>query len=327
MTNQEHQLNKLKSTVSLTATEKRDGRVKLAAYLAEHPAPASVRSPFSYLLVSARYALALLLIVGATGSGVAFASERAEPGDPLYVVRIRVAEPARIAFVQNPEKRAELEVELVDRRLKDYARVSVEQDNEEKNDKTAALILDSLADRLEDAHKDIQKIRETEAGDYAALDVVSELRATLAAHTEVLEQISDLDTETAEDVQVAVVVVEDSINETDEIATELEAALALEEETDPSAALMSEEAQADASIDAIAEDITEDPERFDAEEYETVGGALEQIKAVVEAADEKKGEGDKKEALRLYGEVNEQTTRLKTLLEADTDLGIDIFGR
>jgi hypothetical protein len=68
-------------------------------------------------------ALALVLVI-ATGSEAAFASEKTLPGDILYPVKVAVAEPIALALAPSAEVKAELSTRFASRRIVEAATLS-----------------------------------------------------------------------------------------------------------------------------------------------------------------------------------------------------------
>ena len=105
-------------------------RLDLAAFIDEHPAhaPLFVRANryFSdiYTVVSSRHAFAgyrlvamALVVVMVAGVGTTYAAVNALPGDPLYTVKINIAEPVEHAITASNESQAQWDVTLANRRL------------------------------------------------------------------------------------------------------------------------------------------------------------------------------------------------------------------
>ncbi len=324
MKHTEQELKKLSETLALSASEKDTHKDALRSFMREHPAMTpSPFAPFAFGFF--RYALAIVVVLAVTGTGVTFASEGATPGDALYVVKVKVNEPARIALTRDPEKRADLEVALVDRRLTEFAEASAREDVDEG---VTDLVVESLSDRLEDAHGDILTLRAEGVAASAALDTAVDLYSTLSAHTEVLTRVSEENPESFDDIKRIRNTIASHITITESVRTALRRAVN-EGESDASVgvAIMAKQGEAAGSLEAMTLQVAADTETFDDGDRHAVDDAITQIRNVVEAASEESGRGDRKKALRLYGEVDEQVTRLRTLIEADQSLGLDIIER
>ena len=323
MKNTEQELKNLSDSLKLRASEKAAHRETILSFVRANPqAMPSPYAPFVFGFL--RYAVAIVLVLAVTGTGVSFAAERSVPGDALYFVKVKVNEPTMIALTNDPEKRAALEVALVEKRLKEFAEASAKED---LNEGTTNLVVDSLSDRLEGAHADILTLRAEGIEASAALDTAVDLYATLAAHTEVLERISEENPDASEDIEEVRTTIASRITVTESVATALRRAVDGEGEATVGVALMAKQAETSDSIEAVSLMVAENPEVLDTDDREAVDDAITQIRNVVEAASDESARGDRKRALKLYGEVDEQVTRLKTLIEADSSLGLDIIER
>jgi hypothetical protein len=318
MNDLERQLKNL-SSISLSERDKDISREALKAFIATHPASRPIASPFMFAM---RYSMAFVLLLVIAGGGVSYAAEGSIPGNLLYSVKIKVNEPARVAFTRDPQARANLEVELVERRLTDFAKASVLN---EVDQETTDLVVESLNDRLANAHEDILALQTSGEGETDAHEASVDLYVTLSAHTEVLERLAVANPESAEGIGAVRKAVLDGIDTGDTARTALRETI--EEDGAENAvgiAMVAQKAKVADDLEAITMSITAD-ESVDADDRSEVEEALLMIEQVLEAASVKSEEGDKKGALELYEEVNEQVTRLKALIEADQSLGVDLI--
>lgn len=109
--------------LSLTTEEKTDIRRALQNAVYADPAPAPW---WEFLRAPARLqglALAMLLLVGASGGGIVYAAEYALPGDMLYGVKLHVNEAFRTRLTGSPEERAKWAVERLRRRMDELHRL------------------------------------------------------------------------------------------------------------------------------------------------------------------------------------------------------------
>ena len=319
MNNLESFLKQLKKVVTLSSQEKDVHREAVRAFVRTHP-QTHVPSPYSFIFTSLRYAVVALLIVSLTGSGVAYAAERSLPGSPLYIVKAKVTEPARVALTQNPEKRAELEVELIERRLKEVAKVSSQK---KLTEETAAFVASVLDEQLEDVQEDLRDLSTKGARATKVLSTSRELETTLEAHSELFEELTEQHEGEGGPGKLSLLINE-AADESREITLSLEEDTALLPEEDYEVVVQEEEKDIGEDILEIAEILEESGELLDTEDQEVVSKALLQAQEVAEAAEEKKKEGSHKEALRLYGEMKDQIIRLKVRIDADRELGIEL---
>jgi len=123
MTNKFEQLKNDARTIRMTESEKSLMRSQLESLIQESaPSPSSspVRSPFTMIMVTRSMAFILIgFITG--GGGLAFASEKALPGDILYPVKTEVTEEIVASLQKTPEARIIWEEERINRRKAELA--------------------------------------------------------------------------------------------------------------------------------------------------------------------------------------------------------------
>lgn len=173
--------------VTLSKTESQAMRERLIAYADLHSVPASERvSPFSYLLrtsymrVSVFASLVLLILVG--GTGVTYAAEDSLPGQPLYVLKVSVAEPIQTALISEPSAKAKWQNTLAERRL---AEASTLASKGELATSTQEYLADAIATHVALSEQASDSLAAS-GNDTAALDTRSDLEARLSAHANVL---------------------------------------------------------------------------------------------------------------------------------------------
>ena len=109
--------------LSLTPEEKLEGRRALQSILYADPAPASAWSWFRMPLRLPATAFSILLLLGLSGGGLAYAAEGAMPGDALYGVKIYVNEALRAKFQFTAVDRARWAVTRLQRRMDELNRL------------------------------------------------------------------------------------------------------------------------------------------------------------------------------------------------------------
>lgn len=87
--------------------------------------------------------IAIIALIAILGGGTSFAAEKSLPGDLLYPIKVNVNEEVRGAFAFSPNAKAELETELIRRRLEEAAKLT-----------TAGRINESVQAELEVRFKD-----------------------------------------------------------------------------------------------------------------------------------------------------------------------------
>lgn len=314
--NEETLINRIQKSgtrVSLTGEEHGAARRALVRAMQESTRK-PVRSPFSYFMMPAFSALAIVFLIGG-GVGTAFAAERALPGDPLYVLKLKVNDPIRLALVTDTKQKALLEVDLADKRLKEYAVVALD---ESVDTRTAALIAAAVSEHIEGAQVGIDQLSQ-EGSVEEALGTNSELMAVLETHAAVLDTVTEQNPETAKQVDSLSSSLDTKIEET-EAATE--SMLNAVEEP--------QNAVADAKqgvIDAQAEvraQVEEGAAQIDTDDQEAITATLESIDEALQEAEVKQVQGDAAGALELYAEADGELTKLNALLEAEQELGVDV---
>ena len=310
----ESKLERLSETVSLRADEKAAHRENLRAFMAKSRKP--VPSPYSRFFVPATraaFAFVMLLVVS---TGVVSAAEGSYPGDPLYIVKLKVTEPARSALTIDPEEKTEFEVERVDRRLKELA---VFSSSEDPDPETMALIGESLSGSIADVAEDVSDFSATGEGD-EALKANADLQSTLSAHQLILERIEERHPELAEDFDAISDSVDAGLASTENIeqAIEdaLEPALAEDDSVDGQAA------ETEASLLELKQQLSGSSHALDALDQETVAGSLAEVEEILEEA---RTAGDRRESYLLYTEADQRLNELRTLVEADLELGIGVI--
>ncbi len=181
--------------VKLEQDKAQQMRAVLSAYADLHSAPVRTGrylSPLSLTLsplsltprVWGVLVATLVLLVG--GTGISFASENALPGQPLYVVKTKVAEPIQGALALTPKAQAQWHSELADRRLAEASELAAQN---QLNATTTAYIQAQVASNVDAANTAAAKL--AEAGNTTdALSVRAALSASLAAHADVLALIT-----------------------------------------------------------------------------------------------------------------------------------------
>lgn len=126
-------IQKAGTHVSLTGTEREKMRFLLREYAGMKPVreSAALRATLidtwlAYLRRPASITLAILLILTLSSGGIAYAAERALPGDTLYPIKVAVVEPVRVALAASPEASAALQMTFAERRVDEAATLASE---------------------------------------------------------------------------------------------------------------------------------------------------------------------------------------------------------
>jgi len=191
-------LTRAGSEYSLSEAEKMRMQRVLKQYMNFKP----LRGAESYSSVSLSYrwysftyrpVAAALVLVLVFGSGVSYAAEGALPGDTLYSVKTMVNEPVRVAIATNAEAKAELQIELAERRIEEAAVLAVEGRLDEDTQESLAVAFESHA---EAASEQIKKAEADDEG--SSIELASRFETRLVAHENVLAEVEVNTTEEAE---------------------------------------------------------------------------------------------------------------------------------
>lgn len=190
------QLHKKSATVKLQASEKRDIRERLVAYMEYHPLPIELRSknidstqktlapifaepfktvyiPFSTLFKSSAVAGALILLL------VPFIAERAVPGDTLYAVKVQFNEELRSTLTFDTYQKVEWETERLNRRIAEARLLASEG---RLTEEVEAGVAEAVKVHTENAKREIEELRTQDADEAAiasiALDATLEVQFT-----------------------------------------------------------------------------------------------------------------------------------------------------
>ena len=151
-------IEKIGSEYSLSTDERAKMSRVVREYMAHKPMRArqgyAVSVSYTWFAFIHRPLAAALVLVLVGGTGISYAAENALPGDSLYSVKTYVNEPVRVALATNAEAKAEVQIELAERRIDEAATLAAEGrlDNATQQDLTVAL--DRKSTRLNSSHSD-----------------------------------------------------------------------------------------------------------------------------------------------------------------------------
>ncbi|MFZ2556059.1 MAG: DUF5667 domain-containing protein [Minisyncoccia bacterium] len=138
---------------------------------------------FSLSWIKQPIAAALALVFIFTG-GVSYAAESALPGDALYSVKTNVNESVKVAFATSAEAKANVQIELAERRIAEASALAAE-------DRLDDAMQESLAAAFESHAESVKSIMEEIDSDdsSAAAEISSSFETRLRAREEILAQI------------------------------------------------------------------------------------------------------------------------------------------
>lgn len=167
----------------LTTEERETMHAEMRAYVAMHPV--RERAPF-FAPRFLRLALPVAAFVMLCG-GTAFAAEQSLPNDLLYPVKVGMLEPAFSSLAVTPTQEAEINSILVERRFEEAEQLLAQG---ELDPATASDLQQRTTRHIAAAQA---AIRETADGSdvQSALQIGSDLQATIDGHLEAMANISD----------------------------------------------------------------------------------------------------------------------------------------
>lgn len=312
-------LHTLQDTVSLTKSEKASFRTQLVMQMAAKPL-APVVSPYTLLFgAPMRYALVLFIMFGVTGGTVA-ASADARPGDALYAVKLRVAEPMRVALAKDLKKKGELRLSFAEARLKEI----VESADSTLDAGTEAMIAASLTEHVDGAADAIAALQQDgEAGD--AYLANQKLQTVLKVHADVLVKVAREKPATSGIVAI-----------TAQLQDRGAQAQAAEEPLLFAVSTQAEAAGIAAPLDAVQADMLDElaelsrkvegaSEKLDESDRKTVSELLSKVEALSSQARAAQGAGSQGEALALFAKANSYALELRTRVDLERTLDIDLI--
>ena len=314
----ESSLERLRETVSLRTSEKDMHRENLVAFMARGRAPKL--SPYAWLLNSGtRYVATFVLVLAVSGTGVVSAAEGARPGDVLYAVKLKVNETTRAALILDPEEKTQYAITLTDLRLKEFA-LAVVAGNPDSE--TTTLITESLADSIAEVSEDIGEL--TVAGDAdEALSVNGDLQSVLSAHSLVLDTVEEQNLDATEAFNAINASVDAGIASTENAEQGIENAL--ESSLNDEQSVVDQALDTEVSLIELRDQILEESASVNADDKAIIEESLVDVTAIIEDAKNARSEGNRKDAFILYTEADQRLNELKTLIEADRDLGIGVI--
>lgn len=191
------QLQRKAKTVSLTAAERRDIKMRLQTYMEYHPLPAELRTntnaankkqtssltteaftqvalPFKALFQTLGVAFAVVVLV------IPFMAERAVPGETLYAVKVQFNEELRSTLTFSGVEKVEWETERLNRRIAEARLLASEG---RLTDVIEAEVAAAVKEHSEKAQREIAELRtiDSEEAAMAAITFDTTLEAQSSA--------------------------------------------------------------------------------------------------------------------------------------------------
>ncbi len=287
-----------------------DERAKMSRVINEYVAHKPLRTPrsysvsisYSWLSFAHRPLAAALVLVLVGGTGISYAAENALPGDSLYAVKTYINEPVRIALATTAEAKANVQIDLAERRIDEAAALASEGRLDSKTQQDLAVAFESHATAASD---NIQKTDDTDSP--AAAEIASRFETRLAAHDAVLAEVqSDDNADTADlsnaihDAGRAIAAIRTRAEENASVSDNVIATVAAA----PAAATLSFAAKAISPQETATTDTTEDTAATSAEK-----------------------EVSRSAALRMHDAANSKFNSVRAAVEANTDLDANAKAR
>ena len=179
-------------TIRLRAAEKRDLRERVVSYMEYHPLPSSAAQKkaatlasdsFVYMKWNSMYfrpmigAFVLIFMVG-----IPLAAERAQPGDVLYSMKLRVNEEVQARLALSPYEKIAWDVTRVERRVAEARQLA--KDGKLTSEKEAQLV-SAVKEHTDSAAQNIATLRTTDVDSAAVAQVT--LESALDVQAAILE--------------------------------------------------------------------------------------------------------------------------------------------
>lgn len=191
----EHYINQFKKRLKsqqLSADERASMRSAISARIAASTAAAPrIPSPYAGFFTtllwqrSSAFVAVLAVLVAGTG-GAAFASEDALPGEAMYAVKVKVAEPFSSLVAITPSAKATVATTRAERRLKEAEVLAARGELDEA---TAVELATRFTHSADEAATHITTLTAAEPDE--ATDASTELQSVFVAHGRILDEIID----------------------------------------------------------------------------------------------------------------------------------------
>jgi len=133
------------------------------------------------------YSIALILIIILGSGGISYASETSLPGDLFYPIKTKVIEPVKIAFAKNPEKKADIQTKLAEKRLREAESLS-------KQGRLSTTTASELNKKYKEHKEKVGKIKdqmERNADKKSAEAIEKKFEDRMKPHEEMIKRIND----------------------------------------------------------------------------------------------------------------------------------------
>ena len=323
------QFKKIKESVKLSETERDFHSGEILKFIDQKPSPyfhKKIQSPFYFGFFFQKHFIATgLVVVLIFSTGITVSADSALPNDYFYQIKTKITEPVLLFLTPNLKSRASKKVALVERRLQEYSQVALNGETLSPEDKIS--FTNQLSLQVKEAHEGIsQLVNEESLPD--ALETTNDLQSVLAAQDIILEKIHEVnpDAENTDEVTSVITesiesttVIENNITETVQISTD---------ETDLDNSIASQKEEIAKSLESLQEekqrDVSEETEdKLDVVNQTNIDSKISEINLLIEEADKKALGGEKKKALELYNQIDQDLGEIESLIHIEQKLQID----
>ena len=218
----------------LSDGEKAAMRSRLVDYMRENPARAPfyiraldyVSSAKTFAFVQnprLQFVAATVALVFAAGGGTAYAAGGALPGEPLYGIKINIEEPLQGALQTSPQAQAQWNAQLAARRLAEAEQLAAQNKLTPATESVVAVGLDQATNNFDAS---VSQLAATSSNVAVVANLESGMEATLAANTQVLNELADAVPASAQTIQPLLSRARDGAASLDTARTELDAVAA-----------------------------------------------------------------------------------------------------
>lgn len=188
MTKFEDTLKKMGDGISLSQNERAKMDRVIHEYIAMKPLATTrittTSLSYSWFSLAYRPIAAALAVVMVFGSGISYAAEGALPGDVLYGVKTNINEAAKVALAGSAEAKAEVQIELAERRIEEATILASEGRLDEETENQLAVAFEAhaaaVAENMAEADKE---------DDSASTELASRFETRLLAHENILLEV------------------------------------------------------------------------------------------------------------------------------------------
>lgn len=278
-----------------------------------------IPSPFHFMfskhLLTSSLAIVLLL-----GSGITISAETSLPNDYLYSLKTKVTEPILVFLTPTTKGKTDLRVALVNKRLQEFSRVSLNKETLQPEEKAEFIV--QLSYQIRYAHNSISQLAEDQNSS-DALQETNDLQSILLAQDTILEKMKDANSTDNETEDIASTI-DASIKATADLSDDITEDLRSSNDgTELDKALSDQKEEIASSIENIEKEKGEasedNGELVDIVDKTLIDSKLAKIKIILDDADKKIVDGDKYGALELYNQVDQKLGELELLIETDNE--------